>query len=141
MNFFPAQGNGWPGTNFGNACWGDGYQYDAPGYGGVYNKKNNHLQSHCTNLAQDIQYCQSQGKKVLLSLGGSGTTYQLTGTADGEFFAKFLWNAFGPKTSSWTGPRPFDPLPGTAGPATVVDGFDFDIEHASTGKNAPPNLR
>ena len=87
-------------------------------------------------MAQDIQYCQSKGKKILLSLGGGPDTYHLSGKVDGEAFADFLWGAYGPNTTAWTGPRPFDPLPGTPGEgiATIVDGYDFDIEHPDTGK-------
>jgi chitinase len=136
INFFPAQGNGWPGSNFASSCGSEVY-IGSPGYHGVDNQDDNKLLSHCPGLAQDIQYCQSKGKKMLLSLGGASSTYSLTGRADGEGFADFLWSAFGPADDSWTGPRPFDPLPGTEGEGTptVVDGFDFDIEHPDTGKN------
>ena len=47
----------------------------------------------------------------------------------------FLWGAFGPQTQSWLNqgmPRPFDE-PNNA--AVEVDGFDFDIEVPSPGKN------
>ncbi|KFY86890.1 hypothetical protein V498_07353 [Pseudogymnoascus sp. VKM F-4517 (FW-2822)] len=132
INFFPAQGNGWPGSNYASSCWAE--YYDAPGYNGVDNNTNNLLLSHCPDMAQDIQYCQSKGKKILLSLGGGPDTYHLTGKVDGEAFADFLWKAYGPKTTAWKGPRPFDPLPGTPGDeiATIVDGYDFDIEHPDT---------
>ncbi|KFY10780.1 hypothetical protein V491_07476 [Pseudogymnoascus sp. VKM F-3775] len=132
INFFPAQGNGWPGSNYASSCWAE--YYDAPGYNGVDNNTNNLLLSHCPGMAQDIQYCQSKGKKILLSLGGGPDTYHLSGKVDGEAFADFLWGAYGPNTTAWTGPRPFDPLPGTPGEgiATIVDGYDFDIEHPDT---------
>ncbi|OBT88769.1 hypothetical protein VE02_02408 [Pseudogymnoascus sp. 03VT05] len=135
IDYFPAQGNGWPGSNYGSSCWAT--TYTAPGYDGVDDPLNNRLLNHCTGMAQDIQYCQSQGKKILLSLGGGPNTYSLTGKEDGEAFADFLWAAYGPATEEWTGPRPFDPLPGTDGEgiATVVDGFDFDIEHPDTDKS------
>jgi chitinase len=134
IDYFPAQGNGWPGSNYGSSCWAT--TYTAPGYNGDDEPLNNRLLDHCTGMAQDIQYCQSKGKKILLSLGGGPDTYSLTGKKDGEAFADFLWAAYGPATEEWTGPRPFDPLPGTEGEgtATVVDGFDFDIEHPDTGK-------
>lgn len=139
MNFFPANANGWGGTNFGNQCWGYDTVYSAPGYHGLNDPSKNKLLAHCANLAQDIQYCQSKGKKILLSLGGGHNTYTLTGHSDGEMFAEFLWKSFGPVDQDWLdagGVRPWDPLPGTEGGATIVDGFDFDIEFASTGKNA-----
>ncbi|KFY66785.1 hypothetical protein V497_00732 [Pseudogymnoascus sp. VKM F-4516 (FW-969)] len=136
INYFPEQGNGWPGSNYASSCWAETYK--APGYKGVNNPDHNRLFNHCPEMAQDIQYCQSKGKKMLLSLGGGPATYSLTGKEDGEAFADFLWGAYGPITKDWDGPRPFDPLPGTEGfgIATVVDGFDFDIEHPDTDKSA-----
>ncbi|KFY89903.1 hypothetical protein V498_06270 [Pseudogymnoascus sp. VKM F-4517 (FW-2822)] len=136
INYFPEQGNGWPGSNYASSCWAE--TYDAPGYRGVDNPAHNRLFNHCPNMAQDIQYCQSKGKIMLLSLGGGPNTYSLTGKEDGEAFAEFLWKAYGPVTEEWDGPRPFDPLPGTEGHgiATVVDGFDFDIEHPDSDKSA-----
>ncbi|KFY26601.1 hypothetical protein V493_03992 [Pseudogymnoascus sp. VKM F-4281 (FW-2241)] len=136
INYFPAQGNGWPGSNYASSCWAE--RYEAPGYRGVDNPRNNHLLTTCPQMAQDIQYCQSKGKKMLLSLGGGYKTYALTGKEDGEDFAEFLWAAYGPKTDEWTGPRPFDPLPGSEGEgiATIVDGFDFDIEFPDSDKSA-----
>lgn len=141
INYFPEQGNGWPGSNYASSCWAE--TYTAPGYRGVDNPAHNRLFNHCPGMAQDIQYCQSKGKKMLLSLGGGPDTYSLTGKEDGESFAEFLWGAYGPITDEWTGPRPFDPLPGTEGEgtATIVDGFDFDIEHPDTGKICVPKSR
>jgi chitinase len=65
----------------------------------------------------------------------------LNDVADGEFFAEFLWGAYGPYNKSWTGPRPLDG--GKYGAETIdsttkelkhlaVDGFDFNIELPST---------
>jgi len=83
----------------------------------------------------DIPLCQSvYGKNIVLSLGGGAGGYQLTGAEDGEAFADFLWGAFGPQTQEWLDqglPRPFD---GPDGEAVEVDGFDFDIEIPSPGK-------
>ncbi|KAK6453589.1 chitinase, partial [Scheffersomyces xylosifermentans] len=75
---------------------------------------------HCSQIASDIKYCQSQGKKILLSLGGATGSYGFSSDADGESFAATLWNKFGAGTDS---ERPFDDA--------VVDGFDFDIENNS----------
>lgn len=123
---FPDQGaQGWPGTNFGNACDGSTY---------TYKNGSTELLSGCTYIGQDIEDCQTQyGKKVLLSLGGGyPANNYLKNDTSAINFANFLWGAFGPyieedtgngSVSAWEaagGPRPF----GKAG----VDGFDFDIE-------------
>jgi chitinase len=132
VDIFPAQGNGFPGTNFGNQCWGRPYVYAGPGN----NPSLNQLQSECPQVGADIPICQSTyGKKIILSLGGGTDGYQLSGAANGVAFADFLWGAFGPQTQSWLNqgmPRPFDE-PNNA--VVEVDGFDFDIELPSPGKN------
>ncbi|RDW82575.1 glycoside hydrolase family 18 protein [Coleophoma cylindrospora] len=129
VDVFPAQGNGYPGTNFGNQCWGYPYVYSGPGN----TPRNNSLQAVCPQMVADIPICQNTyGKKIILSLGGGTNGYQLTGAANGIAFADFLWGAFGPQTTAWKGagkPRPFD---GAKGQAVEVDGFDFDIELPST---------
>lgn len=132
IHVFPAQGNGFPGTNFGNRCWGG--VYPGFGYNGVLDHSRDSLQSQCPTLVQDIPMCRNTyGKKILISLGGSSSTYRLSGTTDGQYFAEFLWGAFGPRTSRWVAsglPRPFD---GPNGEGVEVDGYDFDIEHTSKG--------
>jgi chitinase len=132
VDIFPAQGNGFPGTNFGNQCWGPPYVYPGPGP----NPSENELQSECPLLTADIPVCQSTyGKKIILSLGGGTNTYQLNGAANGTAFADFLWGAFGPQTPTWLAsglPRPFD---GPNNAAVEVDGFDFDIEYPSSGRH------
>ena len=94
----------------------------------------NQLQSECPNLVADIPVCQSTySKKIILSLGGSSQTYQLSGASEGVAFADFLWGTFGPQNTTWLKhgqPRPFD---GPNGQAVEVDGFDFDIETPSSG--------
>jgi chitinase len=82
-------------------------------------------------MQRDINFCKEQGVKVLLSIGGVynpvlGSDYEVSSPENGVEFADFLWGAFGPFQESWTGPRPFDASPTEH---TVVDGFDFDIEH------------
>lgn len=72
---------------------------------------------------------------MLLSIGGGyPTDYTLATTDLAEYFAEFLWGAFGPEgasaPASWVAagsPRPFG--------SAVVDGFDFDIESDMT---SPP---
>ncbi|ORX62323.1 chitinase 1 [Hesseltinella vesiculosa] len=65
----------------------------------------------------DIKQCQSNGVKVLLSLGGATGAYGLSDDDEGARFARKLWDIFGNGRSKY---RPF----GDA----VVDGFDLDIE-------------
>ncbi|PVH71925.1 glycoside hydrolase family 18 protein [Cadophora sp. DSE1049] len=132
VHIFPQQGNGFPGSNFANQCWGGTYVYPGPGP----NPSLDQLQSSCPQLVADIPICQNvYGKKIILSLGGGTNTYQLTGAANGEAFADFLWGAFGPKSSDWVArglPRPFD----SADKSVEVDGFDFDIEIPSPDNQA-----
>ncbi|KAL3419827.1 chitin recognition protein [Phlyctema vagabunda] len=133
VNVFPAQGNGYPGTNFGNQCWGGTYVYKGPGN----DHSKDQLQSSCPQMVADIPVCQATyGKKIILSLGGGTNTYQLTSSANGVAFADFLWGAFGPRTAAWVSsgkPRPFD---GSNGKSVEVDGFDFDIELPPTDSAA-----
>ncbi|KAF2000759.1 glycoside hydrolase family 18 protein [Amniculicola lignicola CBS 123094] len=116
VNGFPKNTQDYPSTNFANAC--------GPGY---YTKPDgtvSGLLSNCAGIGPGIKTCQANGKKVLLSIGGGAPTdYYLPSVAVAQYFAKFLWGAFGPQTSAWVDagkPRPF----GDA----VVDGFDLDIE-------------
>ncbi|CDO92867.1 unnamed protein product [Kluyveromyces dobzhanskii CBS 2104] len=80
---------------------------------------------HCPSIAADIETCQSNGKKVFLSLGGAVGSYGFTDDSQAEEFATTLWNTFGEGYDDSV-ERPFD--------GAVVDGFDFDIENNdSTG--------
>lgn len=72
----------------------------------------------CTKLSSDIQFCQSKGIKVLLSIGGAAGGYSLSSSEDAKQVATYLWNNFLSGTSSSIRPL---------GPA-VLDGIDFDIE-------------
>lgn len=113
VNVFPDQSGGYPGTNFGNQCGSETYKN--------INGSSSLLLSNCPGVGSNITYCQSKGKKILLSLGGAAPKDQhLDSDVTAADFATFLWEAFGPKDVSKTTPRPF----GDA----VVDGFDFDIE-------------
>ncbi|KAI2469541.1 carbohydrate-binding module family 18 protein [Annulohypoxylon bovei var. microspora] len=127
---FPAQANGYPGINFGNQCGGT--VYAGPGYNGTNNTVNNHLYQ-CPAIQKDLYTCRQSypSKKILLSLGGATTDYQLTGATDGTSFANLLWGLFGPRTTTWVNagkPRPFD----YNGVGFAIDGFDLDIEHQPT---------
>lgn len=76
----------------------------------------------CTIVSGGITSCQSQGVKVLLSIGGGIGNYSLASPADARAVADYLWHNFlgGKKSTS----RPL----GDA----VLDGIDFDIELGST---------
>ncbi|KAI7480796.1 glycoside hydrolase [Hortaea werneckii] len=114
VTVFPDQSpDGWPGTNFGNACYGDVYEHD-----GV----NSTLLKTCPYITQDVQDCQTKyNTKIFLSLGGGyPNNYYITDDASGEDFADFLWGAFGPVSANNGQPRPWGNV--------AVDGFDFDIE-------------
>ncbi|KAI1463116.1 glycoside hydrolase family 18 protein [Daldinia caldariorum] len=73
----------------------------------------------CPQLEEDIKTCQSQGKTILISIGGA--TYTEGGFSDSasaESAAQSVWDLFGSDTSKPN--RPFL--------SAVVDGFDFDLE-------------
>nr|KYP77190.1 Acidic endochitinase [Cajanus cajan] len=77
--------------------------------------------NQCTSLSADINTCQSQGIKVMLSLGGGAGGYYLASPDDARNVAQYLWDNFlGGQSSS----RPL----GDA----VLDGIDFDIEGGTT---------
>ncbi|KAK0656438.1 glycoside hydrolase superfamily [Cercophora newfieldiana] len=112
-------GLNYPGTNFGNNCGAEVYENG---------QQKSKLLSNCNLIAADIPYCQAKGKKVLLSIGGhpgANNNYEVTSKANAEYFATFVWEAFGPLNPSSNTPRPFDR---TGQPPVVVDGFDFDLE-------------
>lgn len=71
-------------------------------------------------FSTDIRYCQSHGRKILLSLGGATGTYGLSSEDQGKKLAEDLWDMFGGGTSKT---RPFGNV--------SVDGFDLDIEAGS----------
>ncbi|KAL8153462.1 hypothetical protein V2J09_011222 [Rumex salicifolius] len=75
----------------------------------------------CKNVGPQIEYCQSQGIKVMLSLGGGIGNYSIPSRADAMRVATYLWDNFlGGESAS----RPL----GDA----VLDGFDFDMESGPT---------
>ncbi|KAJ1721532.1 Chitinase 2 [Coemansia erecta] len=76
---------------------------------------------HCPTIAQDIKFCQSKGKAVVLSMGGASGAYGFSGDADGAAFADTMWNMFFKGSASQ---RPFDDA--------VLDGIDLDIEGGSS---------
>jgi chitinase len=76
----------------------------------------------CQQVARDIEYCQSQEKRILLSLGGAAGNYGLSNQSDAETLAAELWAMYGPVQNGYTGPRPLG--------SVVLDGFDLDIENS-----------
>ncbi|KAI8320928.1 glycoside hydrolase, partial [Martensiomyces pterosporus] len=76
---------------------------------------------HCPGVAADIKYCQSQGKIVLLSMGGAAGSYGFSSDSDGQDYADTVWSMFLGGNSTQ---RPFDDA--------VLDGVDLDIEGGST---------
>nr|DAD43248.1 TPA_asm: hypothetical protein HUJ06_001478 [Nelumbo nucifera] len=75
----------------------------------------------CKRVSNGIRNCQSQGIKVMLSLGGGIGSYSLSSSDDARQVAEYLWNNFlGGQSAS----RPL----GDA----VLDGIDFDIEGGKT---------
>ncbi|KAI0125235.1 glycoside hydrolase superfamily [Xylariales sp. AK1849] len=122
VNNSPENGNGthYPGTNFAAHCASDVY---------VVEGRNSKLLSGCSFIKDDIKKCKGLGKKILLSIGGemnSISNYTVSTVEEGEYFAKFMFDAFGPYQQGSNGPRPFD-ISDTE--HTFVDGFDFDIEY------------
>ncbi|GFF38023.1 endochitinase [Aspergillus udagawae] len=75
---------------------------------------------NCDALASAIKTCQSNGVKVILSLGGAVGAYSLSSQAEAETIGQNLWEAYGNTKGSGSVPRPFG--------STFVNGWDFDIE-------------
>ena len=76
---------------------------------------------NCPQIAEDIAMCQSQGKTIMLSIGGA--TYSEGGFSSSDAAvagAHLIWETFGPQQSGSSAKRPFG--------SSAVDGFDFDFE-------------
>lgn len=67
-----------------------------------------------SDYRQDIQTCQSQGKIVMLGLGGAVGSYGFSSSSQAAAFATTLWDMFG---EGWGSIRPFG--------WSLVDGFDL----------------
>ncbi|KAG7107466.1 Endochitinase A1 like protein [Verticillium longisporum] len=123
VNKSPRYGNDYPGTNFAGHCGGEQF------YVNPVNGEETSLIMNCDAIKTDIRYCQSIGKKVLLSIGGCCADgepfYDVLDEEEGEAFAEQLHSIFGPYDPTYPGPRPFD-ISKTE--HVAVDGFDFDIE-------------
>ncbi len=105
--------DGYPELNFANHCE---TAYDA----------RNPFLLKCPDIQKGIETCQASGKRVVLSLGGASGAYGFVSDAEGEAFAKTVWEMFlGGKGSV----RPFG--------SAVLDGVDLDLEGGSaTGYSA-----
>eukprot|EP00727_Mastigamoeba_balamuthi_P004699 m51a1_g14227 putative glycoside hydrolase family 18 protein (455) ;mRNA; f:200212-201908 len=79
----------------------------------------------CPDVAQDIKYCQSRGKAVLMSMGGAAGAYSLGSQQIAEAFAQTFWDMFLGGGSSH---RPFG--------SAVLDGVDLDIEGGGSANYA-----
>lgn len=69
----------------------------------------------------DIKYCQSQGKTVLLSIGGANSTEKgFDSESEAKKKAEVVWKMFGPQAFNNSGYRPFGNI--------SVNGFDFELK-------------
>nr|ADF47473.1 class III chitinase [Rhododendron irroratum]ADF47474.1 class III chitinase [Rhododendron irroratum] len=91
---------------------------------GNFKKPELNLAGHCTpstgdcqKLTNSIRSCQSQGIKVLLSIGGGAGSYSLSSPDDARNVADYLWDHF---LGGHADSRPLG--------EAVLDGIDFDIE-------------
>ncbi|KAL7278914.1 hypothetical protein ACG7TL_006745 [Trametes sanguinea] len=76
---------------------------------------------NCTFLASAIEYCQSRGKIVTISLGGATGAASFTSAAQATAFGDTIWDLFLGGDSQL---RPFG--------GAVLDGIDLDIEGGNT---------
>lgn len=73
---------------------------------------------------EDIKTCQSQGKTIILSIGGATYTEGgFSSPAEASSWANTIWAMFGPEQSGSSVNRPFG--------SAVIDGFDIDVEAVS----------
>ncbi|EPY52146.1 chitinase [Schizosaccharomyces cryophilus OY26] len=95
--------NGWPVYDFSNLC------SDSDKFRGTELKQ-------CPQIERDIQVCQQEGVKVLLSIGGYNGDFTIDDEDDGQKFAFQMWNVFGGGQELY---RPFG--------KAVVDGFNLEV--------------
>ena len=80
--------------------------------------------SFYATLEADITQCQARyGKKIVLSLGGTGNSLPLGSDQDALSFANNLWELFGPVGKIDPVLRPFG--------SAVLDGFDLSMPSLS----------
>ena len=98
----------YPTLNFGGSCSSPNSAQSAKGATGLLS---------CPDMATAIKTCQSNGKKVLLSLGGATGTSKFSSDSQASTFATQLWNLFGGGTGEDSNLRPFGDV--------KLDGFDI----------------
>lgn len=76
----------------------------------------------CQDLGNQIRECDSKGKTIFVSLGGSDGSYGLQDDNDAEDVAQKIYSTF------------LDPSNSVFGGNTIVHGIDFDVEQ-STGND------
>ncbi|GAW24871.1 hypothetical protein ANO14919_144660 [Xylariales sp. No.14919] len=74
---------------------------------------------NCDDLASAISTCQSNGIKIILSLGGAVGSYSLDSDEEATTIGNNLWKAYG-NSGDTDVQRPFGDV--------FVNGFDFDLE-------------
>ncbi|KAI1825400.1 glycoside hydrolase family 18 protein [Xylaria intraflava] len=85
---------------------------------------------NCDALSSAITTCQSNGIKIILSLGGAAGSYSLASDDEATTIGNYLWNAYG-NSGSTDVQRPL----GDA----YVNGFDFDLE-SNNGNEYYPTM-
>ncbi|KXN69233.1 glycoside hydrolase family 18 protein, partial [Conidiobolus coronatus NRRL 28638] len=73
--------------------------------------------ANCPEVGQDIKYCQSKGKAVVLSMGGYSGDYTIKQEKHAHHLANKMWDLFLGGKSKF---RPFGDV--------ILDGVDLDIE-------------
>jgi chitinase len=104
-------GEGWPAMNLASNCWAASAAQQAAGATGL-------LDCVGDGFYNQITACQSQGKKVLLSLGGSTGNLAIPSDEKAVEAAHTLWSLFLGGSNATTSPiRPFG--------SVVLDGIDL----------------
>jgi len=85
-------------------------------FGATCQSSGSSLPSSCPELATNISLCQSLGKKVFLSLGGSSSNIVFASADNATQSAQILWDIFGGGSPNQT-TRPFGNV--------TIDGVDF----------------
>ncbi|KAI0418120.1 putative endochitinase CHI2 [Xylaria grammica] len=99
--------------------WGNGNTIPSGTVGQSCFISNSGEGQNCDDLSAAITKCQSNGVKIILSLGGASGAYSLSSADEAKAIGKYLWEAYG-NSGNTSVQRPF----GDA----FVNGFDFDLE-------------
>ncbi|KAJ3011662.1 UNVERIFIED_CONTAM: hypothetical protein HDU68_001583 [Siphonaria sp. JEL0065] len=101
--------------------------FNLQNYGGKYVYTGNGLETNPQYIVQnfikvglDIQTCQAQGVKIVISLGGDKTSAYSFSQGDGKRYANLFYNMFLDGTDA-KAIRPF-------GPGVKLDGIELDVE-------------